>query len=414
MYKNQPPPILKTQHHIHDFPSNSELPFHQTLPSLFSDRSTLRQQSSADSTIDSYRPPNTGRFSIASNHRRTNSTGSTGLGSVEKTNMMSSENPFVDPARPYEHYSATRTITSITSPRKSEGSVNKSLNLSDENPFFSIYGNYRYPSQNDPSKRITSQNTTPRSIDSKSLHMSDQNPFTSSYERYQPSTQSNLQKRFSEIPPLTGSSLPSNGLSHSSSFSSYRPSLIRQYSAGDIGSELNLRLNLNSTSNSNQITTSIADWTRNNPAPLSYRPIHVQRPPAEYYNQNGSSYIPPPSPPRQQSLPQQQPLSPRPSPVISSQVSSRKSNPSVPLDKTSLNMSPDNPFAPTYGRYYYPSPGEIKTHRRESERTVRFADEVNVNESRSTNSNIDQSETEKKEVISDKGKSKFTRFDITL
>ncbi|CAF0815737.1 unnamed protein product [Adineta ricciae] len=423
MYANQPPPILKTRHHSYDYPMSSRSNFDVSLPqnrfSLYTDRSTTGQQSLAGSAANNYVPPNTGRFSIVSNHRRTNSTGSTSTGAIEKTNMMSSENPFVDPARPYEQqFSATRTITSITSPRKSDGAVNKSLNLSDENPFFAVYGNYRYPTQVDPSKRITTQNSSARSTDSKSLYMSDENPFAVTYERYKPPTitttsQSTFQKRLSELSPIRDSSFSSNGLAHSSSFSSYsyRPSLIRQYSAGELGNELNL----------STVSTSIADWTRNNPAPLSYRPIHVQRPPAEYYNHNEPSYVPPPSSPRQQQQPlppppsQQQSLpSPRPAPTISSQSSPRKSNGSLPLDKTSLNMSPDNPFAATYGRYHYPSPDEIRTQRRENERTVRFADEVMVNESRPSNSNSDHSDTEKKETTSNKGKSKFARFDITL
>ena len=63
-------------------------------------------------------------------------------GGIDKTNMMSSENPFIDPARPYEQYNTPRSVTSITSPPKSGGGLNKtSLNLSDENPFHSIYPN---------------------------------------------------------------------------------------------------------------------------------------------------------------------------------------------------------------------------------------------------------------------------------
>ncbi|CAF1156127.1 unnamed protein product [Adineta steineri] len=355
---------------------------------------------------NNYIPPNTSRFSVATNHNRRNSNGTKDGGNIEKTNMMSSENPFVDPARPFEHFSSPRSITSITSPRKNDGSLNKSLNLSDENPFHAIYGNYRYPVQIDPSKKITSQSTANRSIDSKSLHMSGENPFSKTYERYQQPTQTSPPKYIPEIPKVTESYTSSNGLSHSNSFSSYRPSLIRQYSAGDIG------LGFNS------ISTSIADWERNNPAPLSYRPIPVQRPPPEYYSYNKSSYNPPSSPPRQQQQQQVPPLqlSPRSvAPLTSTSFQVKKPNMSAPLDKTSLNMSPDNPFASTYGRYYYPSPEEIKSQKRESERTVRFADEVPTNENRTTqsiNQITERSEPEKKDVNTGKSKMKATRFDI--
>lgn len=339
--------------------------------------------------------------------------------------MMSSENPFVDPARPYGHMSVPRTVTTITSPRKTDGAVNKTLNLSDENPFYAVYGGYRYPAQVDPSKRITTQNTA-RSTESKSLHMSEENPFNTTHDRYQPSTLSSAPKRYVEPPKpapsppssslLTGSSLMSNGLSlfssglsPSSSFSSYRPSLIRQYSAGDIGSELST------------VSNSIADWTRNNPAPLSYRPIHVQRPPLEHYSPSEPLYIPPSSPPRSQPPPPPlPPMSPRPAPATSLPAQPRKANPSAPMDKTSLNMSPDNPFAATHGRYHYPSPEEVRAHKRETERTVRFADEVVVNESRPppppppASQSAQPAEAERKETNSSKANNKFTRFDITF
>jgi hypothetical protein len=342
----------------------------------------------------SYVPPTSTLVSLTSNQSQRNSNGSSSGGAIEKNNMMSSENPFSNPARLYEQFHSPRTITSITSPRKRGGSVNKSLNLSDENPFHAIYGGYRYPSQVDPSKKITNQNTIVRSTDSKSLTMSDENPFSANYERYQHPPQ----KRITEIPKMTGRLFSTNGLSDSTSFSNnYRPSLIRQYSASESGSGLNL------------VSTSIADWARNHPAPLLYRPIQVQRPPSEFYNPKESSYIPPSIPIRQQ-----QQLVSRTAPP---QIQSKKPNSSAPLDKTSLNMSPDNPFAQSYGRYYYPSPEEIKAQKRDSERSFRFIEQQPINDNRiaqPTTQMTEHPETEKKDLISGKGKTKFTRFDVAL
>jgi len=320
--------------------------------------------------------------------------------------MMSSENPFHDPARSYEQLNSARTRTSITSPLKSNGNINKSLNLSDENPFHAIYGGYRYPSQVDPLKRITNQGTAIRSIDNKSLNLSDDNPFYSTYGRYRYPSQIDPQKRITEIPKTSGPLIPTNDLSDNNPFSNYRPSLIRQYSASGIGSE------------SNSFPTSIADWMRNNPAPLSYRPIQVQRPPPEFYNQNESSsnissYIPSVSPSRQ---PRQ--LSSSSSlPPARKQSQSQKPNSSAPLDKTSLNMSPDNPFADTYGRYYYPSSEEIKSQKRASERNTRFTEQQPINDNRTvqpTNQMTEHPETEKKDILTGKGNTKFTRFDVTF
>ena len=319
--------------------------------------------------------------------------------------MMSSENPFHDPARSYEQLNTPRTRSSIVSPPRNTSGVNKTLNLSDENPFHAIYGGYHYPSQIDPSKRITNQSATIRSTENKSLNLSDENPFYSTYGRYHYSGQNDPQKRLTEIPKSSVPLIPTKALSDTNPFNNYRPSLIREYSAGNHGN------------GSNSFSSSIADWERTHPAPLSYRPIQVQRPPPEYYSQsepaNVSSYIPPSSPPRQQR--QLSPILPPPAPRIQSQ--SQKPNSTAPLDKTSLNMSPDNPFADTYGRYYYPSTEEIKIHKRTNERSTRIIDQPPVNNNRiiqSTNQMGEYPETEKKDGNIDKNNTKFARFDVTF
>ena len=324
-------------------------------------------------------------------------------GSIEKTNMMSSENPFVDPARSYEQHQSSRSITSITSPRRSTGAVNKSLNLSDENPFHAVYGGYLYPSQIDPTKRITNPNATMRPIDNKSLNLSDENPFFPTYGRQHHPSQIELQKRISEIPKASAALISTKEPSDNNPFSNYRPSLIREYSDGINGNGFN------------SFSTSIADWTRNNPAPLSYRPIQVQRPPPEFYSQkepsNTSTYIPPGSPPRQQR---------QISPVVSppkAPPSVQKPTSTAPLNKTSLNMSPDNPFANTYGRYYYPSSEEVKAQKRAGERTVRLTEQQPIKDNRTSepvNQMTEYSETENKEVTTAKGNGKFSRFDVTF
>jgi hypothetical protein len=93
------------------------------------------------------------------------------------------------------------------------------------------------------------------------------------------------------------------------------------------------------------------------------------------------------------------------------------------MDKTSLNMSPDNPFAATYGHYYYPSAEEIKAQKRASERNARFADQQPVNNNNNNNNRpvqppsnkmTEYPETEQKEVIAGKGNTKFTRFDVNF
>ena len=324
-------------------------------------------------------------------------------GTIEKTNMMSSENPFYNPARPYEQVHSARSITSITSAGRNGGGINKSLNLSDENPFHAIYGGYRYPSQIDPTKRITNPNAPIRPIDNKSLNLSDENPFFSTYGRYHYSSQIEPQRRISEIPKASAPLIPSNELSDNSPFSTYRPSLIREYSDGISGN------------GSNSFPTSIADWTRNNPAPLTYRPIQVKRPPPEFYTQkeslNTSSYVPPASPPRQQRQ-----ISPVPSPPKAPpQV--QKVNSAAPLDKTSMNMSPDNPFANTYGRYYYPSPEEIKAQKRATERAARSTEQKLIKDNRPSeqiNQMTEHPDTENKGTTASKANGKFARFDVTF
>lgn len=356
----------------------------------------------------SYASPNTARFSTTDTHNKSYSSGATGRGAIEKTNMMSSENPFCDPARPYEQFQTTRTITSITSAPKNPAGVNKTLNLSDENPFHAIYGTYRYPSQIDPSKRITSQAVALRSTDNKSLNLSDENPFYSTYGRYQYPSQVDSQKRITELPKASAPLIPNNDPSDNNPFNAYRPSLIRQYSAG-------LSMNENG---SNSFSSSIADWERTHPAPLSYRPIQVQRPPPEFYTQNESSnvssYIPPSSPPRQQRQ-----LSPMGPPSSQARIQSQPQKPqsSAPLDKNSLNMSPDNPFADTYGRYYYPSSDEIKAQKQTSDRSTRFSEQQPQSTNRtmqSTNPKTEYPEAEKKESSAGKGNNKFARFDATF
>ena len=348
------------------------------------------------------------RYSPITNHVRSGSSDTIG-----KTNMMSSENPFYDPARSYDHLNSPRKITSITSTPKTGSGINKTLNLSNENPFHAIYGNYRYPSHIDPSKRITNQATTIRSTENKSLNLSDENPFYSNYERYYYPSHANAQKSLTETSKLPAPSAPTKELSNDNPFSNYRPSLIREYSNNgvrSIGSGLN------------SLSTSIANWTRNNPIPLSYRPIQVQRPPSNFYNQNESSnkksYIPPVSLPRQRKP--STPPSPLPSPaapLTRMQSQFTKASLSAPLDKTSLNMSPDNPFADTYGRYYYPSAEEAKIKRRADERSSRFTGQQSNNDNRTKQAKSQMTEyrePEKKDTVSGKGNTKFARFDITF
>ena len=397
MYSNQPPPLYTTRHYIHNPQSNptnynsprssaQSYPYYSTnqqqqptTVTYVNDRSNYGQQSSP------YMPPSPNRYpSSSNNYSRASSTTSTGGGGIEKTNMMSSENPFIDPARPYEHYNTPRTVTSITAQPKSGGSVNKTLNLSDENPFHSIYGGYHYPSQIDPSKRITTQTSAKLSTENKSLNLSDENPFYSTYGRYHYPSQIDPQKRITEMPKAAGPLMATNDLSDENPFSNYRPQTFREYTSG-VGSNL------------------YSARSTNNPPPPpppqpSYRPVQAQ---------------PPPPPPSQQNHYNRQP-SPPPPPRAQPQ----RVNPSAPLDKTSLNMSPDNPFAQTYGQYYYPSSEEIKAQKRTNERSGRFADQQPVNNSNNrpmqptTNQMAEYPDTERKDVVSGKGNSKFTRFDV--
>ena len=80
-------------------------------------------------------------------------------------------------------------------------------------------------------------------------------------------------------------------------------------------------------------------------------------------------------------------------------------------------MSPDNPFAATFGRYYYPSNDEIKAQKRDGERRTRFAQAPAIDEHRTAQQSNRMSEypdTATKEMISGKGGTKFTRLDIDL
>lgn len=391
MYSNQQPPLYTTRHYIHDPQSNSTgynsprstaqpYPYYSnnqqpTSVTYVNNRSNYGQPS------NSYVPPSPTRYPSSNNYTRASSTTSVGGGGIEKTNMMSSENPFIDPARPYEQYNTPRTVTSITAQPKSGGPVNKTLNLSDENPFHSIYGGYHYPSQIDPSKRITTQNSAKLSTDNKSLNLSDENPFYSTYGRYHYPSQIDPQKRITEMPKAAGPLMPTNDLSDENPFNSYRPQTFREYTSGGSSNLYSARSN-------------------NNPPPPpqpSYRPVQAQPPP--------------PPPPQQNHYNRQQ--SPPPAPRAQPQ----RANPSAPLDKTSLNMSPDNPFAATYGQYHYPSPEEIKAQKRANERTTRFAEQQPVQNTNNrpvqpTNQMTEYPETEKKDVVSGKGNTKFTRFDV--
>ncbi|CAF3378152.1 unnamed protein product [Rotaria socialis] len=421
-----------TRHYTQDYQSNSRnsnsLTFDQssssqsyryqsnyqppTSTTYSDDKMNISQQRSAlpsygSSVTNNYALINSAGYSSTNSPIRNKNNGTTGTGAVEKTNMMSSENPFYDPARSYGQLNSPRKITSIVSPPKSGSGISKSLNLSDENPFHAIYGNYHYPTQVDPSKRITPQATTIRSTDNKSLSLSDDNPFHSSYERYRYPSQVDPQKRITETPRPVVPLIPIHDLSDDSPFSTYRPSLIREYSTNNFGNP------------SNSVATSIADWIRNNPAPLSYRPIQVQRPSSDLHPRNDSfkkpSYVSPLSAPRQQQRPSSPPI-----PTFArtqSQPQPQKVNSSAPLDKNSLNMSPDNPFSDTYGRYHYPSSEEVKAQKRVNERNTRLPEQKSTIDNRTTqitNQYSEYPEPEKKETASDKANNKFTRFDITF
>lgn len=385
MYSNNQQPLYTTRHYIHNPQSNSTnynsprstaqaYPYYSANPQPTSVTYVNDRSNYTPPTTNSYMPPSPTRYpSSNNNYSRAGSTASVGGGGIEKTNMMSSGNPFIDPARPYEQYNTPRTVTSITAQPKSGGSVNKTLNLSEENPFHTIYGGYHYPSQIDPTKRITTQTSAKLSTDNKSLNLSDENPFFSTYGRYHYPSQIDPSKRITEMPKAAAPLLPSNETSDDSPFNNYRPQTFREYTSGP-GSNL------------------YSARSSNNPPP-SYRPAQPP-PPQTNYNRQPS----PPPPPRPQPPPQ-------------------RANPSAPLDKTSLNMSPDNPFAQTYGQYHYPSPEEIKAQKRSNERNARFAEQQPVHNPNNrsgppSNQMTEYPEAEKKEVISGKGNSKFTRFDV--
>ncbi|CAF2688216.1 unnamed protein product [Rotaria sp. Silwood2] len=423
MYSNQPPPIYTTRHYIHDPQSNStnnyspsydpSRPSAQSYPyynnnqqpasvTYINDRQNYGQQSTP------YVPPNTNRYPSPNNYNRNNNIRPAGGGgSIEKTNAMSNENPFYASSRPYEQNNTPRTITSITSPPKSGAGLNKTLNLSDENPFHTIYGGYHYPSQIDPSKRITTQNSANRSTENKSLNLSDESPFYSTYGRYHYPSQIDPQKRITEMPKAAAPLMSTNEMSNDNPFNNYRPPSFQNY--------------LNNNTVPNSYSTSNVDWNRNNnnPPPLSYRPIEVQRPLQNYYNQQQSSSIRAPSPPS----PPPPPPPPAPAPT---RVPAQKPNSSTPLDKTSLNMSPDNPFAETYGQYHYPSSEEIKVQKRNNRFTEQQQQQqqqqpvrtnTNTNNNRPvqpTNQMTEYPETEQKETISGKGNTKFSRFDVNF
>jgi hypothetical protein len=83
-------------------------------------------------------------------------------------------------------------------------------------------------------------------------------------------------------------------------------------------------------------------------------------------------------------------------------------------------MSPDNPFASNYGQYHYPSPEEIKSQKRANERGARFADQQPVNNNninrpaQQNNRMTEYPEAEKKDVVSGKGNTKFTSFEVNF
>jgi hypothetical protein len=183
--------------------------------------------------------------------------------------------------------------------------------------------------------------------------------------------------------------MATNDLSDENPFNNYRPTTLREYSSG---------------AGFNSYTPRNNDWNRNNsnnnntPAPSSYRPN------------------PPPPPPPQPSYR-------APSPPPAPRMQPQKPNSSAPMDKTSMNMSPDNPFAEAYGRYHYPSQEEIRAQKRTNERSTRFADQQPVHNNNTNNRPVQQPpsnrmteypETESKDVVAGKGNTKFTRFDVNF
>jgi hypothetical protein len=435
MYSNQPPPLYTTRHYIHDPQSNSgnnnNVSYNQSRgppvqpypyytnnqgPSsvtYVNDRPNYGQQQQQQPPPQyhqqqqqqpqyhqqqqqqqpSYVPPNTNRYPPTNTQMQSSSPGPAGggrgrgAGGIDKTNMMSNGSPFNDPARSNEQYNTPRTITSITNPPKGDGGLNKSLNLSDENPFHTVYGGYHYPSQIDPSKRITTQNTANRSTENKSLNLSDESPFFSTYGRYHYPSQIDPQKRITEMPKAAAALAATNDMSENNPFNNYQQPPPREYSS------------------------QIADWNRNNPAPPSYRPVQTQQPPPNHYNQQEPPSFQPPNPPHYQQQQQQQ------QPPASVRTQSQKPNSSGPQDKTSLNMSPDNPFSQSYGQHHYPSSDEIRSQKKSNERNARFAEQQPVNNNRTaqpSNQMSEYPEAEKSDVTSGKGNSKFTSFEVNF
>lgn len=318
-----------------------------------------------------------------------------GGGGIEKTNMMSHERDFRDPVRPHEHTNSPRTVPSITAHPKTGGAVSNSMNLSEENPFQSVYGGYHYPSQIDPNKRITTQNTAPRSTENKSLNLSDESPFFSTYGRYHYPSQIDPQKRITEMPKAAGPLMHTNNMSNENPFSGHRPPPPQQHPSGGYGSD--------------PYSAPNNDWNRNNdPGQASYRSMPAQRPPPTHYDQPSYPPARAPSPPRLQ----------RP-PSPPTRVQAHKPASSGPMDKTSMNMSPDNPFASDYSQYHYPSPEEVKAQKRSGERNARFAEQQPPAGNRprpppSNNQMTEYPETAKSDVTTGKGNSKFTSFEVNF
>ncbi|CAF0797718.1 unnamed protein product [Didymodactylos carnosus] len=334
-----------------------------------------------------------------------------GNGNIEKTNMMSSQSPFFDPARSYEQTNNySRTSSSITAQPKSGGSVNKTLNLSSENPFHDVYGGYQYSARIDPTKRITSQSTAVRSTDNKSLNLSDENPFFSIYGGYHYPSQIDPSKRITELPKQAGQLEKTNDLSSENPFSNYRP-VNRNYNSASIPSS-SFQNATPDWNRNNLISNRSYDSNNNMPRYGSYTETN---PPDSYRSPPPDSFTPKRTVPdttmykTESPLPNERRL---PQPVKPKDA---------PADKNSLNMSPENPFAATYGQHYYPSNDEIKAQKRQ-ERNVRFADESNQRASsvaappqqQQKSMMSEYPEEESKDIIQGKGKTKFTRFDVNF
>jgi hypothetical protein len=301
-------------------------------------------------------------------------------------NAMPSQGSFYNSNRAHEQMNVPRTNASVTAQAKTAGGFNKTLNLSDENPFHTVYGGYHYPSQIDPSKRITTQNTANRSTENKSLNLSDESPFFSTYGHYHYPSQIDPQKRITEMPKAAAPLMPTNETSNENPLQHYQAASVQTYA--------------NSGYTSYPYSTPADNWNRNGPAPGSYRPMPVQ---SDYYA----------GPPPNASQFQQAPTPPAPPPAPAP-VQAPKPAASAPLDKTSLNMSPDNPFASTYGAYHYPSNDEIKSQKRMNERNQRPPEAHARPAAPVSNQMTEYPETEKKEIISGKGKTSFSRFDVNF